>query len=177
MKLDRPIAIVGFMGCGKSAVARLLAANLNREMVDLDDLVTLKNRRTPAEIIQQDGEGAFRMIEMIVLKSLLREGFSGVVALGGGAWIERGNRALLEEHNAVTVWLDVPFDVCWSRIESTDEVRPLAPTLAQARSVFDRRRETYALARIHVRTLSDETVEDIASRVKAAVAKDLHMSD
>jgi len=176
MKLERPIAIVGFMGCGKSAVARILANALNRQMLDLDDLVTLKHRRTPAEIIQQDGEGAFRMIEMIVLKGVLQEGFTGVIALGGGAWIERGNRALLDEYKAVTVWLDVPFDVCWSRIESGDEVRPLAPTLAHARSRFDRRRETYALASIHVRTTSDETPEDIASRVKSAVAKQLHMS-
>ena len=177
MKLDRPIAIVGFMGCGKSAVARILATALNREMLDLDELVKSQHRRTPAEIIQQDGEVAFRMIEMIVLQGLLREGFTGVIALGGGAWIERGNRALLEEHNAITVWLDVPFDVCWSRIESGEEVRPLAPTLPEARSLFDRRRETYALATIHVRSLSDETVEDISSHVKAAIAKDLHITD
>ncbi len=171
MHSQRPIAIVGFMGSGKSVVARILSARLNRNMVDLDALITERHGRTPAHIIEDDGEPVFRTIETSVLTDLLREGFTGVIALGGGAWTELPNRLALAEHKALTVWLDAPFEVCWHRIESSQDVRPLAPTKDKAKSLFVRRRETYALANLRVEVPSDETLESTVLQVELAVAK------
>jgi shikimate kinase len=100
-----PIAIVGFMGCGKTAVAEMLAALLDRKVIDLDELITRQHARTPAEIIKEDGEAAFRSIETSALKDLLQSGYDGVVSIGGGGWIELANRRLLRESGAMTVWL------------------------------------------------------------------------
>lgn len=169
MPSNQLVAIVGFMGCGKTAVARSVAAELNRKMVDLDDLITERYGRTPAEIILNDSELTFRSIETGMLGDLLASGFAGVVSLGGGAWVESANRKLLAEKEALAVWLDTPFDLCWQRIESAKEIRPLAPTRDEAKLLFERRRPVYELADIHVTSSIDETVETLMARVKAAI--------
>jgi shikimate kinase len=164
-----PIVIVGFMGCGKTAVAQMLAGLLNRKVIDLDELITRQHERTPAEIISEDGEAAFRAIESSVLKELLQGGFDGLVSIGGGGWIELANRRVLTESEAITVWLDTPFEVCWQRIESGSEVRPMAPTEEKARSLFAQRKPVYQTARIHVATRSEEPLESLVARVAHAL--------
>ncbi|HSE30220.1 MAG TPA: shikimate kinase, partial [Pyrinomonadaceae bacterium] len=161
--------IVGFMGCGKTAVAQLLAALLNRKVIDLDELITRQQERTPAEIINEDGEAAFRSTETAALRELLDGGFDGVLSIGGGGWIESANRQLLGESKAITVWLDAPFDVCWERIESGQEIRPMAPTRDKAKALFEGRQPVYQTAMTRVATRSGESLESLVSRVAAAV--------
>jgi shikimate kinase len=163
--------MVGFMGCGKTAIARMVAAHLERPMADLDELIIERHRRTPAEIISGDGESAFRSVETNMLRELLNSGFVGVLSLGGGAWIESANRKLLVAKEALTIWLDTPFDVCWRRIEAAQEIRPLAPTREQAKLLFDQRCETYALAKIHLKSSTDESLDSVALRVEEAIQK------
>lgn len=157
------------MGCGKTTVARIVADELERPMADLDELITDRHKRTPAEIISADSESAFRAIETNILRELLNSGFSGVLSLGGGAWIESANRKLLAEKEALTIWLNTPFDICWQRIEAAQEIRPLAPTREQAKVLFDQRAEIYALAKIHLRSSPDEALDALALRAKDAI--------
>jgi shikimate kinase len=157
------------MGCGKTAVAQMLAAILDRKVVDLDEVITRKHERTPAEIINEDGEAAFRSIETAALKELLQRGFDGVISIGGGGWIELPNRRLLGASKAITIWLDTPFEVCWQRIESAHEVRPMAPTKDKARSLFEQRKPVYETASVRVPTRSEESLESLVMRVKAVV--------
>lgn len=157
------------MGCGKTAVAQMLAALLNRKVIDLDELITRQQERTPAEIINEDGEAAFRSIETSALKELLDSEFDGVLSVGGGGWIESANRRLLGESRAITVWLDTPFDICWERIESGLEIRPMAPTKERARALFEQREPVYRMAKIRVATRRDESLESLVSRVAAAL--------
>jgi shikimate kinase len=156
------------MGCGKTAVAQMLAELLNRKVIDLDEFITRQHGRTPAEIINEDGEAAFRSTETSALKELLDGEFDGVLSIGGGGWIDSTNRRLLE-HRAITVWLDAPFDVCWERIESGQEVRPMAPTKYKAKALFEQREPVYRLAEIRVGTRRDESLESLVSRVAAAL--------
>ncbi len=110
---DRRIIVVGFMGCGKTAVAEALARRLGCAMVDLDSFITDREGRSPAEIIVQDSEPQFREIETRALKVVLEEDAARVIALGGGAWMVDANRALVARHDCLSVWLDAPFDLCW----------------------------------------------------------------
>ena len=155
MKLERPIVITGFMGCGKSKVARALARHLEIPIVDLDDVITARQGRTPAQLINEAGEPAFRSIESNTLRELLKTMPAGVIALGGGAWIEETNRELIEQHGCLSVWLDVPFEVCWARIEASDEDRPLGKTRDQAQALYEHRKPIYQLAAIHVEGHAD----------------------
>src|ERR1044072_6028982 len=85
MKRPGPIVITGFMGCGKSKVARDRAPGLNVAMVDLDEWITARVGRNPAQLINEEGEPAFREIESNALREVLEAGEAGVIALGGGA--------------------------------------------------------------------------------------------
>jgi shikimate kinase len=165
MKMARTVVITGFMGCGKSKVACALAHRLDLPFVDLDERITARTGRTPAQLINEEGERAFRRIESDTLRQLLQSGDAGVIALGGGAWIEVENRELINQSGCASVWLDVPFAVCWSRIESGAEDRPLGKTMSQAQALFERRRPIYQLATFHIPVLGHEELEDLIQSV------------
>ena len=159
------LIITGFMGCGKTQVARELARRLNLEMVDLDESITSREGRSPAQLIVDDGEAAFRSIESEVLRGLLEIEGEAVIALGGGAWIQETNRELIYKHSCLSVWLDAPFEICWARIEASDDERPLGKTREQAQALFDRRRPIYNLADIHIPITAADDLAGIVDRI------------
>src|SRR6185295_16546850 len=150
MNSNRHIVITGFMGSGKTTVARALAHLLRRELVDLDQVIAEQEGRTAKEIIEQDGEDSFRQTETRILREVLELSLPGVVALGGGAWTLARNRTLIDEAGGITVWLDASFDLCWERIHTSGGGRPLARDEGQARSLYNERRPQYALAKLQV---------------------------
>jgi shikimate kinase len=166
MKLKGPIVITGFMGCGKTEVARTLARRFNLALVDLDQRIAEQHGRTAAQLIVEEGEPAFRAIETETLRELLQEGAAGVIALGGGAWITAANREIIQQHQGVSVWLDTPFELCWQRIESSPQERPLGRTRSQAEQVYGERRAVYQLAAIHLPVLPHETTAELVARLE-----------
>lgn len=90
----RPIAIIGFMGVGKSAVGRRLANALRYEFVDTDDLVERAAGKPITRVFAEDGEAEFRRLETAALKEALSFG-NRVVATGGGLPCRAENRELL----------------------------------------------------------------------------------
>lgn len=166
MNLTGPIIIIGFMGCGKTAVGRTLAHRLDLPMVDLDRVIADQQGRTAAQLIREDGEPAFRAIETKVLHQLLESGERGVIALGGGAWITEINRKLIDQYNCVSVWLDTPFDLCWQRIEASEEDRPLGRTREQAEQLFRVRQPLYQQATIRVPVEAHESLDSIVARLE-----------
>ena len=152
------------MGCGKTRVARELARRLNLVMVDLDDHITKRVGRTPAQLIVEEGEPKFRAIEYANLRNVLEIGEAGVIALGGGAWIQEVNRRMIDQYDCISVWLDAPFEMCWTRISSSQEDRPLGRTREQALALYEQRRPVYELAKVHI-PIREENFEDLISRV------------
>jgi len=168
--MAQTVVITGFMGCGKSKIARELAARLDVTMVDLDERITARTGRTPAQLIDQDGEHAFRTIETDTLCDVLQSREAGVIALGGGAWIEQANRELIDEYSCASVWLDVPFEVCWARIEYAGEDRPLGRTKNQAAALYERRRPVYQLATFRIRVAGNEELDHLVSAIRSALS-------
>ncbi len=157
---DRRIVIVGFMGCGKTTVAKGLARQLSCESIDLDSFITEQERRSPAEIIEQDGEAAFRSIETRSLYDVFQNTGARVIALGGGAWTTAANRDLVSKYSCLSVWLDAPFEVCWERIvASAHTIRPMAPDRESAKALYLSRRASYELAHYRVHSGDDPLVE------------------
>ena len=159
------LIITGFMCCGKTRVARELARRVNLEMMDLDERITEREGRSPAQLIVEEGEPAFRAIESDALRELLETKAAGVIALGGGAWIQDENRELIHQHNWLSIWLDAPFEVCWGRIEASGHDRPLGKTREQAQELFDRRRPIYQLADVHIAVKPEDDVEVVVDRI------------
>ena len=161
----RRIVIVGFMGCGKTTVAEALARQLGCAMVDLDSFITDREGHTPAEIIVQDSEPSFREIETRALNVVLEENAARVIALGGGAWMMQANRALVAQHDCLSVWLDAPFELCWERIQSSEAIRPLAPDRPTAENLYNDRRVSYGLSELRVDVCSDSTPELLINEI------------
>lgn len=123
----RPVALVGFMGAGKSSVGRELAALLDRPFVDTDELIELRTGASVPELFAQ-GEPVFRRHEHEAVQEALAMGPS-VIALGGGAFSQPASaRQLLDR--ALVVHLHVP----WSALA------PLLPDLARDRPLLQGRR-------------------------------------
>ena len=163
------IVITGFMGSGKTRLARELARRLNLEMVDLDERIIEREGRSPAQLIDDEGEDAFRLIESEVLRELLQTDGAHVIALGGGAWIVEANRDLIDEYGCLSVWLDAPFELCWARIERSGDDRPLGRTREQARALFHRRKPVYALAKIHVQIAGQGNLERLLAQLEGKI--------
>ena len=123
--MTRPVALVGFMGAGKSTVGRLLAGARGVTFADADAAIEAADGRPVPQIFAEDGERAFRGRERDVVAELLAPGGPGVVALGGGAVLDPATRAELAAR-ATVVWLDVDVDTAWSRIWPERAHRPLA---------------------------------------------------
>lgn len=164
-----PIVITGFMGCGKTEVARSLATRLQRAVVDLDEVITQLEGRSPARLIEEEGERAFREMETKALRYVLGRDSTAIVALGGGAWIEEVNRKLIDRDHGISVWLDTSFEVCWKRIVASGDDRPLGRTIGQARELFERRRPIYQLAQIRLPARPDESADSLACRIESEV--------
>ena len=162
--MKRPIIITGFMGSGKTKVASELARRMNLVTVDLDNWIAEREGRSAAQIIVEDGERAFRAIESNALRDVLQTNAVDIIALGGGAWIEETNRQLIDQYGCTTVWLDAPFEMCWARIETSAEERPLGKTREQSLALYERRRPIYSLAGIHIEIL-DDNLDDLISRI------------
>jgi shikimate kinase len=171
--MNQPIIITGFMGSGKTTLAQALARTLNCHAIDLDQLITASEGRTPKDIIEQDSESAFREVETRLLRHVLEEGLGRVIALGGGAWILGRNRDLIAQHDALTVWLDAPFELCWRRITVAGSDRPLAQSEEQARSLYEERRHVYQLAALHLRAGEGQSIDESS----LAIAKALHTTE
>ena len=162
---NQTIIIVGFMGSGKTTVGDALARLLRCRAIDLDSFITECEQRSPKEIIEQDGEEAFRRIETRALRQVLLEARGGVIAVGGGAWTIAENRELIASEGGFTVWLDPSFELCWKRIEAGAEGRPLAPSREFAQALYAARRSVYELADARIPVYENESAEEVAKKV------------
>ena len=149
MNKDIRIALTGFMGVGKSSVARHLANMLKCKKVDLDMFTESNEGRKIADIIDTDGEAKYRLIESRNLKEVLTLPGVRVLSLGGGAWTIKQNRDLLKEHGFTSVWLEASFDHCWRNIAFSRKDRPLARNKQKALKLFEERQKVYCLAEWH----------------------------
>ena len=164
-RVDKKIALTGFMGVGKSSVARHLSSLLSCERVDLDIFIEQNEGRRIADIIDEHGLPMFRKIETRNLTKLLHDGSPPIISLGGGAWTVATNRDLIREHGLVSVWLESSFEHCWYNIRSSKKERPLARNKRAARKLFDERQKLYCLADWHFIIKPEFTSFDVAKQI------------
>ena len=167
----RAVFLVGFMGAGKSSVGRALAQRLNWVFEDLDDRIQSREGRTVAEIFRESGESEFRRAEHAALQQVLEElrgGVARIVALGGGAFVQEENAALLNTSGVPTVFLDAPVEELWQRCctqaNQSGTERPLLRSLEEFRKLNETRRKGYARASWQIPTGS-RTVEAIVADI------------
>ncbi len=166
MPIDK-VYLVGFMGAGKSTLARRLAARLDWRAEDIDQRIEARDGRTVSAIFAAQGEPYFRDLERRVLLDLLPLRHA-VVATGGGTFADPENRRLINR-DGLSVWIDVPYRRIVERVPA-DGRRPLAADRASFERLFEARRAVYEQA--HVRLDADDhgvdaLVEQLLERLEA----------
>ncbi|MBV6497223.1 MAG: shikimate kinase [Acidobacteria bacterium ACB1] len=166
MSSNRRIALTGFMGVGKSSVARHLSNMCGVRRVDLDSFIETAEGRQIAEILDSDGEPAYRVIESNALAKLLETDAAPILSLGGGTWMFEKNRDLLRDSGYTALWLEASFEQCWLNIVFSRKTRPLARDRASAERLFIERQKTYCLAEWHFIVRPEMTSMEIARQIR-----------
>jgi len=165
------VFLVGFMGAGKSSVGSALGQQLNWVFEDLDDRIEHREGQTIAEIFRNSGEAEFRRAEHNALVQLLEElqrGGTRVVALGGGAFVQKENARLLQAAGVPTIFLNAAVDELWQRCckqaSAAGAQRPLLRSQTQFRDLYRARRKSYSQATTTIET-DGRSVDDIAAEI------------
>lgn len=165
LKLKRTpgVYVVGFMASGKTTLGRMLANHIGWSFADLDEDIEKREQQPIPQIFETRGEAEFRRIEHELMRKRVRAiecGRPMVLALGGGAFVQPENFALLE-NNGVTVWLDCPLHLIESRVQGG--ARPLARDVNQMRALYESRRQAYSMADFRVEACSEDPKDNLAA--------------
>ena len=146
------LALIGFMGTGKSSVGRLVADVLHFTFLDTDHVIEARAGKTISDMFTQDGEPAFREWERRIVEELTRREKT-VIATGGGLPTDPANLASLKSH-ALVICLWASPESIWERVRGQDH-RPLlneADPLARIQELLAAREPYYRQADVLVNT-------------------------
>jgi len=166
------IALIGFMGVGKTVVGKSLAESLGKEFIELDSLIERKAGRSIPDIFRQDGEIRFRELEIEVVRDLVGRK-QAVIACGGGVVLNKINIDRLKKE-CIIVYLTASPAVILNRTSNDAGERPLlgaGDSAARIRELMKFRQPYYQRAAdITVNTsklTTDSVVARIINQVKA----------
>lgn len=169
---NKPIVLVGIMGCGKSTVGRRLAQYLSLDFIDADSEIEKAADRTISEIFAEHGEDYFRHGEKRVIARLLDSG-PMVLATGGGAFINADTRARIKQ-KGVSVWMKAELPIIMTRVRKRP-TRPLLQTVdpeATMKKLMEERYPIYEEADMTIWS-RDVTHEAVMEEILVALEKGL----
>lgn len=163
--IRRQVFLLGFMGCGKTTVGKLLSQRLGWSFLDIDEEIERRQGRTIKQIFEQEGEPYFRRVESDLLEEVLARGRqeSMVVALGGGTFAQPANAQRIRDHGGITFWLDCPLDELRRRCRGLNH-RPLFRDPQSFEQLYLARLPFYQQADFRVdanRSRPEDVVEEI----------------
>ena len=169
----KKIFLIGFMGCGKSTIANLLASEMKLPLKDIDLIIEKRAELTISEIFNEHGENFFRYLEGVVLNEILLEAGEMMVSTGGGLpcfdhrmeWMNR---------NDITIYLKCSVETLFNRIQKDSGKRPLVVNRTEnelkefVQNKLDERKSIYESASIIVdgNLSSIEVVQEILKQIK-----------
>jgi shikimate dehydrogenase len=168
-----PLFLAGFMGIGKSTIARELSYALNRNLLDTDKWIEEHAKLTIPEIFASEGEGAFRAHEREAIASFSQSGHS-VIALGGGALNDESNLKQVLASGTL-IYLKATPATLYKRLRRRTQHRPLLADLndlelkEKISELLKKRIPIYERAHLHVEINADDTPHDTAQAVLRAL--------
>lgn len=156
----RSIVFLGMMGCGKSAIGKMVARRLGLEFVDADKEIELAAGRSVPDIFAEYGEEEFRRLEVRVIERILSEG-QVLLALGGGAFMSEATRDVISRHG-LSLWLKADLDILLERVGRKPNKRPLLKKGNPKDILADLlklREPVYAKAQLHVDSIKGTKAE------------------
>ena len=167
------LVLLGYMGCGKSAVSNALSNSLNLKRIDLDDYIETKEGKIIADIFKEHGEIYFRKLETSYLLELLENDEDFILSLGGGTPCFGNNMEIINQ-KSTSVYLSANISTLVNRLLPEKTKRPLIARIAVedlaefiGKHLFERR-HFYLQAKIAV-SVDDKSVQTITDEIIKAV--------
>ena len=158
------LILIGFMGSGKTSVAKILAKKLESQLIELDDLILkVSNRPSINQIFQKDGEIKFRQLEIDQSKTLTNLD-NLVISTGGGVVMNKIILNHLKENKGLIIWLKTSFTVIQKRLKN-DSSRPLFKDLKKAKKLFMFRQTLYQHYADVTITTDDLSINQVAKTI------------
>jgi shikimate dehydrogenase len=160
------IALIGFMGVGKTTLGQRLAEEMDCEFVDTDYAIERLARKTTAEIFEHHGEIAFRELEKAMIQKIFKNSHPKVVSFGGGAIIDKTNCAVIRE-NCLVIWIWASVQSAINRLDPY--TRPLLKSsdpVKKAEYLMGQRKPFYARLADLVINSEQESVQELVRRIK-----------
>lgn len=148
------VYLIGYMGCGKSRLGRLLASHVGKAFVDMDDYIESRNCKTVPQIFAEEGESEFRRKERRALEEL-SEFEDVIIATGGGAPCFFDNMELMNR-TGVTVFLNIEPSILADRLMKSKTERPLIKGKSREELIefiyetLQKRKEYYSKAQFEI---------------------------
>lgn len=165
------IVLIGYRGCGKTTVGRLLARRLARTFVDTDALIEQQAGISIAEMFTTQGEKDFRHRESAAIHTVAQQA-SQVIAVGGGAVMDPQNAQQLQATGTL-IWLTAPAQVLWERIsQDPTTTRPdLTPTggLPEVRQILAQREPTYRAVADLILNTDHQTLDQVVEAIISSI--------
>lgn len=164
------VYLVGFMGTGKTVVGKLLAQELNRKFLDLDDLIANKEKKPITDIFEEKGETYFRKVEKEIVKEISSQN-NLVIACGGGVVIDKDNMDNLKKSGLV-ICLSASPEVILERTKKFEH-RPLLNVEDQKEKIKEllTKRELFYKQAHYLINTSKLTLEEVLGQILKLIKK------
>ena len=150
MRSNKNLVFLGMMGSGKTTLGKIVSKKLNKEFIDIDQLIEIHEGMTISDIFQKKGESFFRKFEERISIQNLKKSNS-VISLGGGAFI---NKKIQKEvlRNHISIWLKWDNKNLINRIRNSQK-RPIAIQLndIDLNQLIDGRSKIYSKAKYQIK--------------------------
>jgi shikimate kinase len=171
----KKIILLGYMGCGKSTIAKLLAEKVSLPYLDLDEIIEKRENTTVKNIFSEKSEIYFRKLEHDIFSDLMKNQDSFVLSLGGGTPCYANNHELLNGENVFSIYLKGSVETLYDRLINANIKRPLIADKSPeemkefiAKNLFDRS-FYYNQARYKI-NIDDKTVGCVLAEIETILA-------
>ena len=164
------VFLVGYMGAGKTSVAKTLSEDSRLPMLDLDEALERQEGRSISELFEQEGEATFRAKESALLNEVAGRKEFPIIACGGGIMIDSQNVQTMKRHGFI-VWIDPPFETILERLRANPGGRPLLSAMGnpldaeKLRAHYELRRKAYADCDERIKDMTDEVMVALTARI------------
>lgn len=161
------IILIGYRGCGKTSIGKSLAGKLWKKFIDVDDEICARfNNKSVAQIWADEGEPAYRAVEVEVTRELVARP-DMVIGLGGGTLMQPGAREAVEQAKAVRVYLKCDAEELFRRINADTRSAATRPALTkfgggldEVRHMLDVRGPVYEAVADRTLNVTHMSIED-----------------
>lgn len=171
----RKVFLIGYMGSGKSTVAKALAKKTGIPLYDLDEVIEKRSGNSISQIFEAKGELYFRLLEHEVLSELVASPESMILSWGGGTPCYANNDAFLSSENTTSIYLSASIANLYHRIVNKKEKRPLVAHKSEeelmefiAKHLFDR--SFYYNQANFIIQVDQKSIDQIVSEIETILA-------